>query len=562
MAVKEVSWPNDAGFDTNYEELEPVELTVKGQIPSFAAGVLCKCLDVVRQLHVMLTSTSDRTGPLGYKAKTDDGKVWAAKHWFDGFSCVHRFQIDFPDTNGPAKVQYRSRRNCDEYLEMVRKTGRVDGYTFASKRDPCESFFKKVMGMFVTAPDTKNVGVTLSINMPGSTTNADKSGINGHTNSIYTLHAKTDASIVKKIDPETLEPQGVADQRSLHPELIGEYSAAHAKSDPKTGDIYNFNLKLGKKSVYRVFCTSASTGETTILATFENTPAYIHSLFITENFIILCVWNSHVSWYGLSLLYHRNVLDAISPFDPNLKAKWFVIDRRNGKGIVATYESDPFFCFHTINAWEEPNSTDSSKTDVVTELSMFENTDVIHRFYYDNLISSIPTPEYAGNKRLSCLPMQAQFRLASIESGASSTTPMPAELLFQADKLDSMELPTINPRYLTRRHRYSYGCADRLKSSFMDGIVKFDNVTQKSIFWEEEGHTPGEAIFVADPEGKHEDDGVLLTVVLDGYVDKSYLLVLNAKDLKELGRAEMHGPMAFGFHGAYKGMEKRYEGDI
>ena len=69
-------WPNTAGFDTNYEENEPVSLTVKGTIPKYAAGVLY------------------RTGPLGYKAKTDDGKVWAAKHWFDGFSCVHRFQID------------------------------------------------------------------------------------------------------------------------------------------------------------------------------------------------------------------------------------------------------------------------------------------------------------------------------------------------------------------------------------------------------------------------------------------------------------------------------------
>lgn len=418
--------------------------------------------------------------------------------------------------------------------------------------------------MFVSSPNSQNVGVTLSLNMPGGghIANVDKSAINGHTNSIHTLHAKTDAPFCKKIDPQTLEPQGLAAQQSLHTDLVGEFSAAHAKSDPKTGDIYNFNLKMGRKGTYRIFCTSASTGRTTILATFESTPAYIHSLFITENFVILCVWNSHVSWGGLSLLYHKNVLDAISPIDAKSKANWYVIDRKQGEGLVATYQSQPFFCFHTINAWEEPNSTDPSKTDIITELSMFENTDVIERFYYDNLIASIANPEYAGKKRLSCLPMQAQFRLASIESAQSSSKPMPAELLFQADKFDSMELPTINPRYLTRRHRFSYGCSDRLKSSFMDGIVKFDNVTQKSIFWEEEGHTPGEAIFVADPEGKDEDDGVLLTVVLDGYVHKSYLLVLNAKDLKELGRAEMHGPMAFGFHGAYKGTEKRYDGDI
>jgi torulene dioxygenase len=32
--------------------------------------------------------------------------------------------------------------------------------------------------------------------------------------------------------------------------------------------------------------------------------------------------------------------------------------------------------------------------------------------------------------------------------------------------------------------------------------------------------------------------------------------------LTEVGRAEMAGPMSFGFHGAYKGASKRYDGDI
>lgn len=497
----------------------------------------------------------DRTGPLGYKAKTDDGKIWAAKHWFDGFSSVHRFQIDFPDSNGLAKIQYRSRRNVDEYLEILRTEGKLDGITFASKRDPCESYFKKVMGIFIRASrKSQNIGVTLSINMPGgdAVKSPEKLAIKGHTNGINTLHARTDAPHFKKIDPVTLEPLGVAVQQSLHPELVGEFSAAHAKSDPKTGDIYNFNHKLGKVGMYRVFCTSASNGETEIIATFSGVSAYIHSLFLTENYVILCVWNSHITYGGLSVLYHKNILDAIAPLDPNSKASWFVIDRRHGKGVVATYESDPFFCFHTVNAWEESSLSDPTQTDIITEFSMFENTDVIHRFYYDNLISSIANPEYAGQKRISCLPMQAQYRLPKIATSGTSTTLRQAELLFQAPKLVSLELPTINPAYLTRRHRYSYGVADRLKSSFMDGLVKFDNVTQTSIFWEVEGHTPGEAIFVADPAGKEEDDGVLLTVVLDGYVERSYLLVLSAKDLSEVGRAEMDGPMAFAFHGAYK----------
>lgn len=543
-----VQWPNDSGLDTHYEEHEPVELTVRGNIPTYAAGVLY------------------RTGPLGYKTKREDGTTYAAKHWFDGFAAVHRFQIDFHDSQGPAKVHYRSRRIVDKYLELAQRTGTMNSITFASKRDPCQSFFKKVMSIFQPAEDIQNVGVTFSINMPEEKEKMPKetttTGISGQSNGIETLQVRTDAAMFKTIDPETLEPLGIADQRVLHPELTGDMSGAHGKSDTKTGDFFNYNLKLGYKSEYRVFRTSATTGKTEILATFTGKPAYIHSLFLTENYVVLCVWNSHITWGGISVLYHKNILDAIAPFNPKTKAKWYVVDRKHGRGVVATYESDPFFSFHSVNAWEEPNPTDPTKTDIITELSLYENLDVVHRFHYDNIMSSSTTNEqYMGKKRLSCLPMQTQFRLASVESSTGTVT-RPVELLFQAQKFDSMELATINPAYLTRRHRYTYGCADRLKSSFMDGIAKFDNITQTSIFWETDGHTPGEPIFVADPQGTAEDGGVLLTVVLDGYAEKSYLLVLSAKDLTEVGRAEMAGPMSFGFHGTHKAIGRAYGGDI
>ena len=548
VAVTEGIWPNEAGFDTSYEEHEPVELAVRGEIPSYIAGVLY------------------RTGPLGYKARTNDGKTWAANHWFDGFACVHRFQIDFPDINGPAKVQYRSRRTVDKILEKVRTTGKLDGLTFASRRDPCESFFKKVMSMFNPANRrvVHNVGVTLSLNMPGggSVKDPKKPLVGGHTNGINTLYAKTDSLLLNKIDPETLEPQGIATQQILHPDLKGPLAGAHAKSDPITGDLFNFNLEPGRKSTYRIFRTSATTGETDIIATFHAKPAYIHSIFLTENYVILCIWNSQITWSGISILYHKNILDSIAPFDPNSKATWYVVDRKHGNGLVSTYESEPFFCFHTTNAWEQPNNEDPKKTDIIAELALFENMDILHRLYYDNLLSLAKGSKYDETNRLSSLPRQTQFRLSSVDTRLTTKKPLPAKLLFKADKKESIELATINPSYLTRRHRYTYGCTDRLKSSFIDGLAKFDNLTQTSIFWETEGHTPGEPIFVADPEGKAEDDGVLLTVVLDGYAEKSYLLVLRAQDLTELGRAEMSGPMAFGFHGAYKASHGTYSGDI
>jgi beta,beta-carotene 9',10'-dioxygenase len=58
-------------------------------------------------------------------------------------------------------------------------------------------------------------------------------------------------------------------------------------------------------------------------------------------------------------------------------------------------------------------------------------------------------------------------------------------------------------------------------------------------------------VFVARPDAEHEDDGVLLSVVLDGSADSSFLLVLNAADLTEVARAQAPHHIPFSFHGQF-----------
>jgi torulene dioxygenase len=48
---------------------------------------------------------------------------------------------------------------------------------------------------------------------------------------------------------------------------------------------------------------------------------------------------------------------------------------------------------------------------------------------------------------------------------------------------------------------------------------------------------------------------VLLTVVLDGRAKRSYLLVLDARDLSEVARAEMETAVGLGFHGKHVGRD-------
>lgn len=555
------NWPNDAGvrpvlphkpqicgvadhimlqFDVIHEEIEPVELQVSGSIPSYVSGTLY------------------RTGPGGYQVQADNGTTFSVDHWFDGFCQNHRFQII--QSNKTTRVVYNSRRSVDPLIQSIRKTGNMSGFSFGQKRDPCVSFFKKVMSMFVPEQrplDQFNVGVTLSVNPPGLKdvdTSKGKNKGGGHASGIQSLWAKTDAAKLREIEPETLEPLGLATQAILHPDLIGNLSAAHAKSDPVTGDVFNYNLALGREQTYRIFRVSAATGKTDILAIITDAPAaYLHSSVITENYFILCVWSGQYSWGGAKILWETNMLDAIAPFDPSKKALWYVIDRKHGKGVVAKYECDPFFCFHTTNAWEEPSPSDSSQIDIVADLSVYENLDIIKRFYYNNIKSTSPgSLDYVGDKRGSCDVFLRRWRLPGVNTAIDTPTEArEVVVVHTAEHEHSCELPVINPRFLTKRSRYIYGVSDRGLSTFFDGLVKYDLETHTPTYWSVQGHSPGEPIFVADPEGTTEEDGVLLSVVLNGFEEKSYLLVLDAKTMKEVGRASMSCVVGFGFHGIY-----------
>lgn len=412
--------------------------------------------------------------------------------------------------------------------------------------------------MFIPAKapeDQVNVGVTLSVNSPGlrdvDTSKGKKKG--GHASGIRSLWVKTDSAQVREIEPETLEPMGLATQAVLHPEPTGDFSAAHAKSDPVTADVFNYNLVLGREQIYRIFRVSAATGKTDILATITDAPAaYLHSSLITENYFILCVWGGHYSWGGAKILWEKNMLDAIAPFDSSKKALWYVVDRKHGKGVIAKYECDPFFCFHTVNAWEEPSPSDPSQIDIIADLSIYKNLDVLKRFYYDRIKSTSPgSLDYVGEKRRNCYMFLQRWWLCGVNTTIDTLSEArEAATLHTAEHDHSCDFPVINPRFLTKRSRYVYGVCDRGLSTFFDGLVKYDMEVHIPTYWSMEGQNPGEPIFVAEPQGTDEDDGVLLSVVLDGFTEKSYLL-LDAKNMKEVGRASMECVVGFGFHGIY-----------
>lgn len=272
-------------------------------------------------------------------------------------------------------------------------------------------------------------------------------------------------------------------------------------------------------------------------------------MMMTENYVLLCIWSAAYAAQGLSLIWQRNMLDSIAPFNAESKAVWLVIDRKHGRGLVKKFTSPPFFCFHTTNAWEE-KKVDGS-IDIVCELVQFSNTDIIKRFYYNNMVSDgSGVKEWADTKSKSTIPSIARYRLGDIPVGTEKATSKTAnaEKILQ---IEAGDLPQINPKFLLKPNRYVWSTLDRGLSSFMDGLGKTDMQTKTTITWEQARHTPGEPIFVPKPGAQNEDEGVILSVVFNGDTGASYLLCLDAKTMEEMGRVEVGKPVGLGFHGRY-----------
>jgi torulene dioxygenase len=270
------------GFENAVEQRTPVDLEVHGTIPPWLNGVLY------------------RTGPGTTRIPTsaDPNKSYDIQHWFDGLTMNHRFEI-FP---GGQRVSYCSRKGAEDLEKHISQEGKHPLVSFGQKADPCQSIFRKFFTIFSTlsseytgkaSPSSSNIGVTLTPDMPGW--NVAVADLPKQTSGPQFIAVKTDTNNLQLIDPCTLEPLKLAVYKDIDPRLDGQLSAAHSCRDKETGDFFNYSCKFGGPyPTYKIFKIGKD-GATTILATVNDAPAsYIHSFAMTENYIILCVWQAHL----------------------------------------------------------------------------------------------------------------------------------------------------------------------------------------------------------------------------------------------------------------------------
>lgn len=435
-----------------------------------------------------LEGTLVRNGP----AKFEIGEE-PIKHWFDGLAMLHKFSF------GEGRVSYANRfLRSAAYRDA--EAGRMTYREFAS--DPCRSLFKRVATMFRPRP-TDNCNINLA-----------------RLGDEYVAMSETPLPI--GFDLETLDALGVSHTPP------GQHTTAHPHHDPAHNELIAYAVHFGIRTSYRLYAQRDASSQRQLGRLAVSEPSYMHSFALTPRYAVLVAFPFVVNPRDLALS-GRPFIENYR-WKPGLGTSILVFDREDGK-LRGSYEAEPFFAFHHVNAFERGS-------ELVLDMVAYDTPSLIDSLYLERLETTAPPQALQGRLRRYTVSRET----GGVAAEDLSETPL--------------ELPRIDyGRCNTRDYRYVYGVGVHPageRGEFLDQLVKIDVKTGDTQVWRETGAYVGEPVFVPKPTAERdEDDGVLLSVVLDRDSATSFLLALDALSLEELGRAKVPHRIPFGFHGQY-----------
>ncbi|XP_007957585.1 retinoid isomerohydrolase [Orycteropus afer afer] len=409
-------------------------------------------------------------------------------HLFDGQALLHKF--DFKDGH----VTYHRRFiRTDAYVRaMTEKRIVLTEFGTCAFPDPCKNIFSRFFSYF------RGVEVT------------DNALVN-----IYPVgedyYACTETNFITKINPETLETIKQVDLCN-YVSVNGATAHPHIESD---GTVYNIGNCFGKNfsiayNIIKIPPLQADKqdpiSKSEVVVQFPCSdrfkPSYVHSFGLTPNYIVFVETPVKINLFKFLSswsLWGANYMDC---FESNeTMGVWIhVADKKRGKYLNNNkYRTSSFNLFHHINTYEDNGF-------LVVDLCCWKGFEFVYNYLYlANLREN--WEEVKKNARKSPQPEVRRYVLP-----------------LNIDKF----VP--------------------------DRLCKLNVKTKETWVWQEPDSYPSEPIFVSHPDAMEEDDGVILSIVVSpGEGQKpAYLLILNAKDLSEVARAEVEINIPVTFHGLFK----------
>jgi len=460
----------DLGINRNQQEYSLDDIPVSGTIPSW------------------LTGSYIRNGPGMFNI--GDKRV---NHWFDAMGCLHKFDIV------EGKVNYQnSYIECGSY-KAVTENGELAFSEFAT--DPCRSIFKKFQSYVFPSLPNMTDNPKIHVAKIGDTYRAL-----GET----PMQVEFDLKTLKKVGVTEIVPGAFAYKTTAHPHFENEHA-------------WNLVVKFGMNSHYKVY-DMAKPGKAVASIPVAK-PAYLHGFGMTKNYFLIAAGPLVVT--PIKLLFWKKPYIENHEWLPRQGGKIYVIDKLSGK-LKTTFETDPFFSFHHVNAWEEGE-------EIVMDMNEYPDADIINHYY----LAEMQKPGYT-------IPFGklARYRLDLRKKKHTKEIVSPA----------CIELPRIDYGQFNMQPGYghTYGVSlhpDHL-TGFYNSLVKINADNGDSDYWYEDGCYPGEPCVITPPSGANQSS-LLLSVVLDVKNANSFLLILDSTTMQEIARATVPEPIVYGFHGEY-----------
>jgi carotenoid cleavage dioxygenase-like enzyme len=493
-AVADAAADPPLAFRTQREEVDDVAVAVDGEVPGWLRGTFLL------------------NGPGRFEV---GGRP--VRHWFDALALVRRLRID-GDAGGDATVRYATRYVRSDDYRWARWRGRVRTGTVGTPADrsPLGRLRGALAGRF---PDNPAIGFAR---------------VAGET------YAVTESPVGVRIDPDSLATTGRLD---LAAGLDVDVTLGHVHADHDRREHVGLGVSYGRDRGYTIYRRPfGSTVPTAVgYLPFDDVP-YVHTFGLTERFAVVPDYPFGIDTTALLVgaPLGRTFLDAFES-RPG-PTRFHVVDRRSGER-VATPAAGPTFCYHVANAYEADGA-------IVVDAVTYPDERAV-----TGLTVAALRAAAAGTDTRADLPAGdlVRYRLPLESDDPTAGDWATRETL----RAGPMEFPTIHYRRSNGRpYRYVY-LAEFDAGVLPTRLVKFDVEDGSTASWDAAtvaagaAAHPSEGTFVPHPAPDAEDDGVLLTVVLDPEGERTVLVVLDARGMTELARAPLPGWTPYPFHGQF-----------
>jgi len=461
--------------------------------------------------------------------RTDFGGVRRHTSWMDGFAKLHSFKFN----GNTSDVLYSARFINSRIYQRCLEKGDLVPYMTLAPVAPTDWTWSETWEAAKAKFDNTNVMVW-KYKSKDPTVPDD-------------IVANTDAPYVNRFDPNTLNYQGI-----VFPDRKSMASSAHPHIEPGTDHTINFGVTYDWKmaSTFEIYRYTTFKDAQVIASFVPRRMAYIHSFSITENYAIFFFYPAQISLWNM-MTSGMHPIDALVWIE-GVPTDVYVVNLKTGAVVMTAGETRPLFSAHHINAYETKDGK------IVVDLCETPFKNMASYMLLENMLAG---GEGTVRDLESLRPEDGEtmglatsgLRRFLIDLDAKSVDEVMAPEIGQSSPfwIDGFDFPTINEAHRGQHYCYAYGVV-MMDYALMKLVKRSLCDPSKDRVYGELNHFYSEMNFVANPSGDgSEDDGVLTTVAFDGVNKKSYLLILDAKELTLINKAPLPYRMPYHFHGNF-----------